>query len=255
MSTTAKAGWNDRVPSDRAWKARPGRNKAAVSAEQDRAAGGKDRRWIDLGDGRFARASVELKVLPRTRRIRAYLRWYDSGRSPTRYLGEVDGTRRAGNLADGWRIAGERGFLTERPLPEDSWAASPAVRSSMRGNRGKDTTPELRLRRMLYREGLRYRVGVRPVAELRRTADVVFTSAKVAVFVDGCFWHGCPEHHRPARTNSDFWREKIEGNRRRDDETDEVLRGGGWTVVRIWEHEDAEPAADRIASIVRSVKT
>ncbi|MFE6303487.1 very short patch repair endonuclease [Nocardiopsis sp. NPDC057823] len=206
---------------------------------------------MDLGQGRFARASVELKLLPGTRRIRAYLRWSDNGKSPTRYLGQVDFDTRAKNLAEGWRLAWEKGLLTEEPATEGSWASSPAVRASMRGNRNKNTKPELRLRSLLHQQGLRYRVATRPLRDLRRTADIVFSKAKVAVFVDGCYWHGCPQHFRPATVNSEFWSAKIEGNRSRDAETDRLLRESGWTVVRVWEHEDPEEAATRVAGTVR----
>lgn len=121
----------------------------------------------------------------------------------------------------------------------------------MRGNKGRDTKPELALRSAVHALGMRYRVGVRPVPEVRRTADLVFTRAKVAVFLDGCFWHGCPEHYRPAKRNSGFWQGKIEGNVARDADTDSRLRDAGWTVVRIWEHEDVSVAARRIQNIVR----
>ena len=132
----------------------------------------------------------------------------------------------------------------------DSWASSPAVRNVMRGNRGRDTKPELALRSAVHALGLRYRVGLRPVPQVRRTADIVFTRAKVAVFLDGCFWHGCPEHHRPAQKNSDFWIAKIEGNKARDADTDSRLREVGWRVIRIWEHEDPVAAASVIKNAV-----
>lgn len=122
----------------------------------------------------------------------------------------------------------------------------------MRANRGRDTGPELALRSALHAMGLRYRVGVRPLPGLRRTADVVFTRARVAVFVDGCFWHGCPTHSRAARTNAEFWSTKINGTRARDAETNERLSAEGWTVIRVWEHEDPVDAATRIAAVVRS---
>lgn len=125
----------------------------------------------------------------------------------------------------------------------------------MRGNRGRDTRPEMRIRRAVWSLGLRYRVGARPVPSLRRTADLVFTKARVAVFVDGCYWHGCPEHYRPARKNEAFWSAKITGNRRRDDETDTQLRAAGWTVVRIWEHEDAAAGAQRVRAAVIEART
>lgn len=120
----------------------------------------------------------------------------------------------------------------------------------MRGNRGRDTKPELALRSAIHALGLRYRVGLRPVPRVRRTADIVFTKAKVAVFLDGCFWHGCPEHHRPAKQNSGFWIAKIEGNKARDADTDNRLREAGWEVIRIWEHEDPVAAATLIQTIV-----
>ncbi|MET7875759.1 very short patch repair endonuclease [Micromonospora profundi] len=129
---------------------------------------------------------------------------------------------------------------------ENSWASSPGIRASMRANKSRDTKPELALRRAVHARGMRYRVGIRPVAGLRRTADLVFTKAHVAVFLDGCFWHGCPQHHTIAKTNATFWAEKVRRNRERDAETDRLLAQNGWDVVRIWEHEDPEQAAERI---------
>lgn len=245
-------GWADKLPGNRAWKGRKGRSRRAIAVEQDRAAGGADRRWVDLGEGRRARASVELKLLPRTRRIRAYLRWSDLGRSPARYLGEVRHDTRAANLAEGWRLAWAKGLLVAEATPPSSWAKSPAVRASMRGNKASDTGPERRLRSLLHKAGLRYRINARPVPALRRTADVVFASARVAVFVDGCYWHGCADHHRPARTNESFWRTKIDGNRTRDRETDRLLTDAGWIIVRVWEHEDPADAAVRVIDAVHA---
>ncbi|MEO3839136.1 very short patch repair endonuclease [Nonomuraea sp. B10E8] len=123
----------------------------------------------------------------------------------------------------------------------------------MRANRNRDTGPELRLRTAVHALGLRYRVSRRPLPELRRTADLVFTKAKVAVFVDGCYWHGCPEpaHFRPSQRNSEFWRDKIATNQERDQETGRLLREAGWVVIRVWEHENMAVAAARIADIVR----
>ncbi|MFD4433878.1 very short patch repair endonuclease [Nocardia sp. NPDC058497] len=124
----------------------------------------------------------------------------------------------------------------------------------MRANRGKDTGPELALRRALYARGLRYRVTVRPLPQLRRTADIVFTTDRVAIFVDGCFWHGCPEHHRPAIRNSGFWLQKIAANQDRDRDTSMRLREAGWTVIRVWEHEDPAVAAERIENTIRHLR-
>ncbi|MEU6927035.1 very short patch repair endonuclease [Streptomyces sp. NPDC046631] len=138
------------------------------------------------------------------------------------------------------------------PLPSTSWASSASTRSVMRGNRGKDTKPELRIRSLLHAQGLRYRVDVRPLPELSRRADVVFPKDQIAVFVDGCFWHGCPEHHRPSTKNPQFWKDKLDGNRARDEDTNQSLRMAGWTVIRVWEHEDPTEAAARIAREVRA---
>ncbi len=134
-----------------------------------------------------------------------------------------------------------------------SWASSRASRAVMRANRGCDTRPERALRSAAHALGLRYRVNIRPIGGVPRTADLVFTKAKVAVFLDGCFWHGCAQHHRPAKgATAEFWNNKIAGNRRRDADTDERLRQAGWEVIRVWEHEDPAEAASRIASRVRA---
>ncbi|WP_436892219.1 very short patch repair endonuclease [Nocardiopsis dassonvillei] len=122
----------------------------------------------------------------------------------------------------------------------------------MRANRGRDTGPELALRRLVHAAGLRYRVSARPLPALRRTADLVFTRRRVAVFVDGCFWHGCPEHHTRARTNAAYWADKVAANRARDADTDRRLAEAGWTVLRFWEHEDPAAAAARVVAAVRA---
>ncbi|MGX1614789.1 very short patch repair endonuclease [Micromonospora chalcea] len=121
----------------------------------------------------------------------------------------------------------------------------------MRGNRGRDTKPERRLRSQLHAMGLRYRVNYKVLPELRRTADVAFIKARIAVFVDGCFWHGCPEHYRPATKNQEFWMRKVAGTRQRDSETDALLMLDGWRVIRVWEHEDVLQAAERVAALLR----
>lgn len=120
----------------------------------------------------------------------------------------------------------------------------------MQANRGRDTVPELALRSAVHALGLRYRVSARPLPQVRRTADLVFSSARVAVFMDGCFWHGCPEHHTVAATNAAFWAEKVRTNRVRDRDTDRKLADAGWTSIRVWEHEDPHQAAARIRTIV-----
>ncbi|AWS47058.1 very short patch repair endonuclease [Streptosporangium sp. 'caverna'] len=134
-------------------------------------------------------------------------------------------------------------MAVERPTR----AFSEGVRKSMQGNRGRDTKPELALRRAAHALGLRYRVSVRPLPNLRCTADMVFTRAKVAVFMDGCFWHGCPEHHTKSATNAEYWAEKFRKNRELDAKNNRVLAEAGWTVIRFWEHEDPISSARRIA--------
>ena len=121
----------------------------------------------------------------------------------------------------------------------------------MQANRGRDTKPEMAVRRAAHAAGLRFRVDYRPIPELNRRADLVFTRAKVAVFVDGCFWHGCPTHHTVAKSNAEFWSQKVTRNRERDAETDRLLGEAGWTVIRAWEH---EPAGDVVARIVTSLR-
>ncbi|SHO97626.1 DNA mismatch endonuclease vsr [Mycobacteroides abscessus subsp. abscessus] len=124
----------------------------------------------------------------------------------------------------------------------------------MLANKGRDTRPELALRTLLHARGLRYRVNFRPLSGRRNTADVVFTKARVAVFVDGCFWHGCPEHLMAPKSNTNYWGPKIERNRERDAEFSEVLKSAGWTVVRFWEHDNPVLAADYIEQIVRAIR-
>ncbi len=130
-------------------------------------------------------------------------------------------------------------------------ASSAAALKRMKNARQRDTVPELAIRARLFRMGLRYRVDRKPIAELPRRADIVFGSAKVAVYINGCFWHGCPVHGTWPKKNAEFWRSKIEANQTRDMDTDRRLIEAGWMAVRIWEHEDPVDAATRIADLVR----
>lgn len=118
-----------------------------------------------------------------------------------------------------------------------SGASSEAVRRSMQANRGRDTRPELEIRRLLHSQGLRYRVAYRAIPTLRRTIDIAFPRARVAVFIDGCFWHGCPQHYQRPSSNRHYWDPKIARNRERDAETTVAFTAAGWTVLRFWEHE------------------
>jgi DNA mismatch endonuclease (patch repair protein) len=112
-----------------------------------------------------------------------------------------------------------------------------AVRNVMKANRGVDTKPELRLRSQIHKSGLRYAIDVRPESDINRRADLVFRSAKVAVFVHGCFWHGCRKHYTLPKSNKKFWAQKVRRNRERDQETQRLLRKRGWKVLVFWEHQ------------------
>lgn len=111
----------------------------------------------------------------------------------------------------------------------------------------RDTAPEIAVRKLLHAAGLRYRVNVPVPGMGRRTIDIVFGSAKVAVFLDGCFWHGCPQHATQPKSNADWWRTKLDKNIARDRETTEHLEAQGWTVLRFWEHESPETVAQAVA--------
>lgn len=160
----------------------------------------------------------------------------------------VEGWRRAWPYGDAVAMVGIE--ITLERMPAEPWASSKGVRNVMRANRRRDTGPELAVRRRLHALGLRYRVARRPLPSERWTADVVFTRARVAVFIDGCFWHGCPEHFSPPRTNASYWGPKIARNRARDAQVDGVLGDAGWAVVRAWEHEAASDVAARVARVV-----
>lgn len=115
--------------------------------------------------------------------------------------------------------------------------------------RGRDTKPEIMLRKVLWGRGYRYRVNSR----LPGRPDIIFPGRKVAVFVDGCFWHGCPEHRVMPRQNAEFWKVKLETNQRRDTEVNEKLAKLDWRVIRVWEHEiksDVQKAADRVEAFL-----
>ncbi|MFI7252798.1 very short patch repair endonuclease [Micromonospora chalcea] len=135
----------------------------------------------------------------------------------------------------------------------NSWASSPGRRRNMQANRSRDTQPELEIRRALHKLGLRYRVAFAPEPGLRRRADIVFTRARVAVFIDGCFWHGCPKHGRSSfNHNVDYWPAKIAANVARDADTTQRLHRAGWLVLRFWEHEDSAAVVEDIRRAVRT---
>ncbi|MFG2938471.1 very short patch repair endonuclease [Streptomyces sp. NPDC048282] len=138
--------------------------------------------------------------------------------------------------------------------PKGSWASSAAKRRNMQAVRSRDTKPELLVRRLVHAHGLRYRVAARPLPELRRTADLVFRPAKVAVFIDGCYWHGCPEHYVSPKTNPGYWSDKVARNVERDRDTDKQLERAGWLVLRFWEHASAQASAAEIVEMVLARK-
>lgn len=124
----------------------------------------------------------------------------------------------------------------------------------MKSNRRRDTKPELVIRRLLHAQGLRYRVDVPLDFDRRRRADIVFPAARLVVFIDGCFWHGCQEHYTVPVTNADFWSAKRAKNMSRDEETTERLTQSGWTVKRYWEHEDPIAVVDDIEATYRRLR-
>ena len=137
------------------------------------------------------------------------------------------------------------------------WQMKPSSQDASRRMakvRQRGTEAELALRRELYQNRLRYRVSFTVLNKPRRVADVAFPGLKIAVFVDGCFWHGCPDHATWPKRNADFWRQKIEANRARDADTDTRLRTTGWAVLRFWEHESPFMAARTVSKLVAKAK-
>jgi DNA mismatch endonuclease, patch repair protein len=122
----------------------------------------------------------------------------------------------------------------------------------MRRQRERDTLPEIVVRRHLHRAGLRFRVAVPVPGRSRRSIDIAFTRLRIAVFVDGCFWHRCPAHGTSPRTNGEWWNAKLERNVERDLDTNSALVAAGWRVIRVWEHEARDAAVlDRLIKVCR----
>ena len=128
----------------------------------------------------------------------------------------------------------------------DAAPSSPAVSARMSRQGSRDTAPEVAVRRLLHSAGLRYRVNVPVPGMPRRTIDIVFPKAKIAIFMDGCFWHGCPQHATQPKANAEWWQTKLGKNVVRDQETTEHLRAAGWTVLRFWEHEVPASVAEEV---------
>ncbi|MGW4383655.1 very short patch repair endonuclease [Kitasatospora sp. NPDC004531] len=131
-------------------------------------------------------------------------------------------------------------------------ASSPSVAARMSRQSSRDTAQELAVRRLLYASGLRYRVNARVPGMPRRTVDILFLGPRVAVFLDGCFWHGCPEHTTSPKANAEWWRTKLDRNITRDRETTDHLTAEGWTVLRFWEHQPPEEVARTVHDLVRA---
>lgn len=139
--------------------------------------------------------------------------------------------------------------MTSLPYPHPT---IPAVSRRMRANPRRDTQPEILLRSELHRRGLRFRKDLLlrvPGRSVR--PDIVFTRARLAVFVDGCFWHACPKHGNHPRVNTDYWRPKLARNVARDRAVDEALAQAGWKVLRAWEHEPISEVAQRVQAVAQ----
>jgi len=133
-------------------------------------------------------------------------------------------------------------------------ASSALVRRVMRANVGATTRPEMLLRGALQKAGLRFRKNFRPLAAMRCEPDIVFPRQRVCVFIDGCYWHGCPLHFKCPKTNSDWWQEKISANIERDLRQTRLLRESGWNVVRFWEHDVQENIEVCLRVVRRAIK-
>ena len=136
-------------------------------------------------------------------------------------------------------------------MAEGTDAVLPETARRMARVRQRDTAAELALRRSLFAAGLRYRVQYPIEGRPRRTIDIAFTRARIAVFVDGCYWHGCPVHGTQARNNAAWWSAKIATNQQRDADTSAQLEALGWTVVLIWEHETPDQGAARVVAALQ----
>lgn len=135
-------------------------------------------------------------------------------------------------------------------MDPDKLPPSPDVSGRMSRQRRRDTAPEVALRRALHAKGRRFRVDAPLPGMPRRRADLLFTRRRVAVFVDGCFWHACPEHRTTPTNNADWWREKLRRNVERDRETDEHLASLGWRVIRVWEHTTVDVAVATVEQVL-----
>lgn len=140
--------------------------------------------------------------------------------------------------------------MKAQTVPPHPGASSSAVSRKMSQAARRDTAPELALRRALHARGLRYRVCYPVPGQRRRTIDIAFTRARVAVFVDGCFWHACPVHGTSPSANNQWWATKLAANSARDRDTTATLEEMGWRVVRVWEHTPVDEAMRRVLGVL-----
>ncbi|WP_168707327.1 very short patch repair endonuclease [Gordonia paraffinivorans] len=124
----------------------------------------------------------------------------------------------------------------------------------MSRQKSKNTAPEIAVRRCLHERGFRYRIDVKLEPDLRTRADLAWKGLKLAVFIDGCFWHGCPEHATRPAANREWWAKKLDTNIARDRRTDDALRSRGWVVRRFWEHQTPEEIADKIVETIDELR-
>lgn len=146
-------------------------------------------------------------------------------------------------------LPADSSVLNPAPAPDPPLSGS--VRRSMQSNRPRDTKLELRVRSVLHARGLRFRTNYRPIKTNRCTVDIAFTRLRLAVLLDGCFWHGCPTHGQIPAHNSAWWDEKLRRNRERDKEVTGQLVQAGWVVLRYWEHESIDSVARDVVELVR----
>lgn len=139
-------------------------------------------------------------------------------------------------------------------VPPHPGACTPEVSARMSAFPRRDTLPELALRRLLHSSGYRYRVHYPVPSRRRRTVDIAFTRYRIAIFVDGCFWHGCPEHGTLPVSNREWWDRKIQVTRLRDVDTADSLGTAGWVVLRFWEHEAPEDMAARVRAALANAE-
>lgn len=139
-------------------------------------------------------------------------------------------------------------------LPPAPAAGSLTIRAKMQAQKAKDTKPEVALRRELHRRGIRFRKSGPLPGMPRRSADIMWSGRKVAVFIDGCYWHGCPEHFHTPKTNTEWWLAKIRRNQNRDASTTAALEERGWKVLRLWEHVPTTEAADLVEKVLASTR-